>query len=426
MNYFQLLGPFLLATFSISFFVIWRRFSDLRSTLYFALSYGSLAVALTLDWSRDSFDPVVASYLTNIPYLSTVVFYATGIFAFSNRPVPWRRLASLVLMILALMIWYRHISPSLVGRTITMTFGVSGIMLFAVVSNFPHTTAPLKKAILWCLALASVLSLVRTIVALKAEANTLTVESYTSSMVAWTLQLSMAMSALAVAVLLFAHYAIDVMRRLTDLNARNLRRVEAQMSKFLSPAVVADLMHTDTVDLTVQNRTITALLVDLRGFTAFSDTHGPDAASARVNQFFATVTEEIMARNGTIDKYLGDAVLAFWNAPLLQPDHADLAIDAAKAIQARLAAQQDPMNAVAVIETGACNVGNFGTRQRMDYTAIGGAMNVVSRLEAEAKARDIPLVIGPQAAAQTQQATKEVARVNVAGIKKHLTLFSPV
>ena len=426
MNYFQLLGPFLLATFSISFFVIWRRFSDLRSTLYFALSYGSLAVALTLDWSRDSFDPVVASYLTNIPYLSTVVFYAGGIFAFSNRPVPWRRLASLVLMILALMIWYRHISPSLIGRTITMTFGVSGIMLFAVVSNFPHTTAPLKKAILWCLALVSVLSLVRTIVALNAEANTLTVESYTSSMVAWTLQLSMAMSALAVAVLLFAHYAIDVMRRLTDQNARNLRRVEAQMSKFLSPAVVADLMHTDTVDLTVQNRTITALLVDLRGFTAFSDTHGPDAASAHVNQFFATVTEEIMARNGTIDKYLGDAVLAFWNAPLLQPDHTDLAIDAAKAIQARLAAQQDPMNAVAVIETGACNVGNFGTRQRMDYTAIGGAMNVVSRLEAEAKARDIPLVIGPQAAAQTQQATKEVARVNVAGIKKHLTLFSPV
>lgn len=425
MNYFQLLGPFLLAVFSVSFFVIWRRFSDLRSTLYFAVSYGSLAIALTLDWSRDSFDPVVASYLTNIPYLSTVVCYAAGVFAFSNRPVPWRRLAALVFAILALMIWYRHISPSLIGRTITMTFGVSGVMLFAVISTFPHTTALLKKTILWCLGLVSILSLVRTTLALRAEANTLTVETYTSSMVAWTLQLSMAMSALAVAVLLFAHYAIDVMRRLTDENARNLRRLEAQISKFLSPAVVADLMHTDTVDLTVQNRTITALLVDLRGFTTFSDTYGSDAASARVNQFFATVTEEIMARNGTIDKYLGDAVLAFWNAPLLQPDHADLAIDAAKAIQVRLAAQQNPMSAVAIIETGECSVGNFGTRQRMDYTAIGGAMNIVSRLEFEAKARGIPLLIGPHAAAQTQHATNKVARVNVAGIKKHLALFSP-
>ena len=132
-----------------------------------------------------------------------------------------------------------------------------------------------------------------------------------------------------------------------------------------------------------------------------------------------------MARNGTIDKYLGDAVLAFWNAPLLQPDHADLAIDAAIAIQVRLAAQQHPMNAVAVIETGECSVGNFGTRQRMDYTAIGGAMNIISRLETEAKARDIPLLIGPHAAARTQHATNEVAQVNLAGIKKHVALFSP-
>jgi class 3 adenylate cyclase len=424
-NYFQLLGPFLLATFSISFFVIWRRFSDLRSTLYFALSYGSLAIALTLDWTRESFDPVAASYLTNIPYLSTVVFYAAGIAAFSNRPVPWRRLAAFVMIILVSMIWYRHVSPNLIGRTITMTFGVSGIMLFAVALSFPHTTTSLKKAILWCLALVSVLSLVRTILALNAEANTLTVETYTSSMVAWTLQLSMAMSALVVAVLLFAHYAITVMRRLTEENTRNLRRVEAQMSKFLSPSVVANLMQTDTVDLTVQKRPITALLVDLRGFTAFSDTHGSDAASTRANQFFATVTEEILARNGTIDKYLGDAVLAFWNAPLLQPDHTDLAIDAAKVIQSRLAEQRDPMDAVAMIETGECSVGNFGTRQRMDYTAIGGAMNIVSRLEVEAKARGIPLLIGPQAAAQTRHATIQVAQVNVAGIKEELALFSP-
>lgn len=425
MNYFQLLGPFLLATFAISFFVIWRRFSDLHSTLYFAFSYGSLAIALILDWMRGSFDPVVASYLTNIPYLSTVVFYAAGLFILSDRPVPWLKLTALIAVILVSMIWFRHINPNLIGRTITMTFGVSGIMLFAVALTFAHTTDPLKKAILWCLALASILSLVRTILALYAEASTLTTETYTSSMVAWTLQLSMAMSALAVAVLLFAHYALTVMRKLTEENLRNLRRVEAQMSKFLSPTVVANLMKTDTVDLSVQKRTITVLLVDLRGFTAFSETHGSDAASVRANKFFSIVTEEILARNGTIDKYLGDAVLAFWNAPLLQNDQTDLAIDAAKAVQTRLANQQDLMEAVAIIERGDCNVGNFGTPQRMDYTAIGGAMNTVSRLEGEAKERNIPTLIGPQAAAQTRHATHQVALVHVAGLKDDLALFSP-
>lgn len=425
MTYFQLLGPFLLATFAISFLVIWRRFPDLRSTRFFAISYASLAAALTLDWMRESFDPVAATYLTNIPYLSSAVFFAAGVFTFSDRPVPWRKLAVILAVITAAMIWYRHISPDLIGRTVTMNFGVAGIMLFGVVFAWPHTTAPLKKAILWFLALATLLALLRTVLALMAEVNTLTVATYTSSMVAWTLQLSTAVSALTVAVLLFAHYGLTVIRKLTEENLRNLRRVEAQMSKFLSPAVVADLMRTEAVDLTVQKRPITALLVDMRGFTAFADVHGPEAATARANRFFAIVTEEILARDGTIDKYLGDAVLAFWNAPLVQPDHTDLAIDAAKAIQSRLAAQQDPMLAVAMIETGDCSVGNFGTRQRMDYTAIGGAMNTVSRLESEAKARDLPLLIGPQAAARTGHETTQIAQVRVAGLKDQLALFSP-
>lgn len=425
MNYFQLLGPFLLVTFSISFFIIWRKFSVLRSTLYFALSYGSLALALTLDWSRDNFDPVLASYLTNIPYVMAVVFYAVGVFNFSNQPVPWRWLAAFVALIFVSMMWFRHICPNLIGRTITMTFGVSGIMLFTVVLTLPHTTTRLKKAILWSLALVSVLSLVRTVLALSAESDTLTQETYTSSIVAWTLQLSMAMSALAVALLLFAHYAVVVMRRLADENARHLRRVEVQMSKFLSPTIVSDLMQSDTVDLSVQTRMITALLVDLRGFTAFSDMHGSDAASQRANQFFAIVTEEILARNGTIDKYLGDAVLAFWNAPQTQSDHTDLAIDAAQAIQCRLTSQDNPIEAVAMIEAGECSVGNFGTHQRMDYTAIGGAMNIVSRLEAEAKARNINVLLGPQAAARTHHAITKIGLADIAGLAGKIEIFCP-
>lgn len=140
-----MLGPFLLATFATSFLLVWRRFPHLHSAKYFALSYGSLSLALTLDWTREVFDPVVASYLTNIPYLSAVAFYAAGVFAFSNRAVPWRALAGLLLIIIIAMVWFRHISPSLVWRTVTMTFGVSVIMLFGVISNFPHTKTKLKR-----------------------------------------------------------------------------------------------------------------------------------------------------------------------------------------------------------------------------------------------------------------------------------------
>lgn len=259
-----------------------------------------------------------------------------------------------------------------------------------------------------------------------AEADSLTVANYTTSIVAWTLQLSMAMSALAVAILLFAHYGIVVMRILTEERVRQRQHVEAQFAKFLSPAVVANLLQSDNVDLTVEKRVITAFLVDLRGFTTFSDEHGSEAATERVNRFFEIVSEEILRRDGTIDKYLGDAVLAFWNAPLSQDNHADLAIETGLAIQARLTANPYPMEAVVTIESGECSVGNFGTSKRLDYTAVGGAMNLVARLESEAKARSTQILAGPGTAQYTTYSRQEIDQILISGMKGKKGLFVPL
>jgi adenylate cyclase len=115
--------------------------------------------------------------------------------------------------------------------------------------------------------------------------------------------------------------------------------LQKQFSQFLSPEVVRHLAETDTAAaLKVEDREITAMLVDVRGFTAMSAALGADKTVTVVNHFLEIANREIFARGGTIDKYMGDAVLAFWNAPLEVADHADRAIDCARAMIAAVAA----------------------------------------------------------------------------------------
>nr|WP_281435922.1 adenylate/guanylate cyclase domain-containing protein [Oricola nitratireducens] len=214
------------------------------------------------------------------------------------------------------------------------------------------------------------------------------------------------------------------------------RRVvlQKQFSQFLSPEVVRHLAETDTAAaLKVEDREITAMLVDVRGFTAMSGALGADKAVEVVNHFLEIANREIFARGGTIDKYMGDAVLAFWNAPLEAPDHADRAIDCARAIIAALKVANPQLQArglpaievVAAIESGVCSVGNMGTERRIDYTAIGPAINMTSRLEAETKKMGQEMLIGPGAAARTRFALTPLGEVHLRGMDKPCAVFRP-
>ncbi|GAB4355592.1 MAG: adenylate/guanylate cyclase domain-containing protein [Oricola sp.] len=215
---------------------------------------------------------------------------------------------------------------------------------------------------------------------------------------------------------------------------RRRRVLQKQFSQFLAPEVVRHLAETDTAAaLKVEDREITAMLVDVRGFTAMSAALGQDRTVSVVNHFLEIANREIFARGGTIDKYMGDAVLAFWNAPLAVPDHADRAIDCARAIiaaveagNARLQAQGLPaIRVVAAVESGVCSVGNMGTERRIDYTAIGPAINMVSRLEAETKRRGETMLIGPGAAARTSFGLTALGEAHLRGLDKPCAVFRP-
>ncbi len=218
------------------------------------------------------------------------------------------------------------------------------------------------------------------------------------------------------------------------LAERRRKRLQQQFSQFLSPEVVRALAATDAdAAIAVEDRVISAILIDIRSFTALSDRLPAEDIVQVVNHFYAIANEEIFARNGTVDKYMGDSVLAFWNAPIDQPDHADLAVEATQAIIDRVRRDNHklegkglpPISAVGIIETGPCSVGNMGTRERVDYTAIGPTINMVARLEKEAKALNVELVTGPGCAEAMRRPTRQIAEVELRGFSGKVGVFVP-
>lgn len=206
-----------------------------------------------------------------------------------------------------------------------------------------------------------------------------------------------------------------------------------QFSQFLSPAVVKKLAASDAeAMIAVEKRTITVLIMDIRGFTSMTHTLAASEIVKVVNHFLEIATDEILKRDGTIDKFMGDAVLAIWNAPIESDDHADRALAAAKAIIKRVArsnsvleAQELPSLRVgAGLETGICSVGNFGSVRRIDYTAIGDTVNLASRLEGATKTVGVGLLTGPGFAASTSASVEPVGKVKLHGFDEPVEAFS--
>jgi len=173
------------------------------------------------------------------------------------------------------------------------------------------------------------------------------------------------------------------------------RRLEAQerfiretFQRYVSPAVVQRLLEDSTrLRLGGQRQEVTVLFADLRGFTAFSERCGPEELVETLNRYLAIGAEAVLAEEGTLDKFIGDAVMAVFNAPLPQPDHPLRAIRAALRIQEAVRTyQQSTPSAPSLrygigISVGEAVVGNIGTSQQLNYTAIGACVNLAKRLE---------------------------------------------
>ena len=190
---------------------------------------------------------------------------------------------------------------------------------------------------------------------------------------------------------------------------REGRRVRSAFRQYMAPEMVDVLAaHPERLRLGGETRRMTFLFCDIRGFTSLSEPfkEDPQGLIQLINAFLTPMTDVIMARRGTIDKYMGDCIMAFWNAPLDDARHADRACESALAMIAALAdlnvslARSRPGVAPLAIgiglNTGACVVGNMGSARRFDYSVLGDAVNLASRLEGQSKTYGVAIVIGEE------------------------------
>jgi adenylate cyclase len=149
---------------------------------------------------------------------------------------------------------------------------------------------------------------------------------------------------------------------------------------------------------------MTFLFCDIRGFTPVSEQYktNPQGLTELVNRFLTPMTDVIMLKGGTIDKYMGDCIMAFWNAPLDVKNHRQLAIETALRMQDKLKIlnlelaneKKLPINIGIGINSGEVVVGNMGSNQRFDYSVLGDAVNLAARLEGQSKSYGVKLIVG--------------------------------
>jgi len=193
------------------------------------------------------------------------------------------------------------------------------------------------------------------------------------------------------------------------------RQIRSAFGQYLSPALVEQLAQSpEKLVLGGEEREMTIMFSDMRGFTSISETYksDPQGLTALMNRFLTPLTNAILNRKGTIDKYMGDAIMAFWNAPLDDKDHhlnaCEAALDMLERVdelnQAREQEAKDegrpfiPLNAGIGLNTGTCVVGNMGSDQRFDYSVFGDSVNLASRLEGQSKEYGFPIIVGSRTA----------------------------
>jgi adenylate cyclase len=208
------------------------------------------------------------------------------------------------------------------------------------------------------------------------------------------------------------------------------REIRNAFSRYMSPHYVQELAaHPEKLVLGGETRTMTIMFCDIRGFTSLAEGMDARTLTKFMNSFLSPMTEIITEQKGTIDKYIGDCIMAFWNAPLDDPEHARNAVRAAQAMRRKLAELNrgweseasaagksfEPVKIGIGINTGECVVGNFGSQEHFDYSLLGDPVNLASRLEGLGKVYGVDLVIGEETAARLDD--PELIEIDLVAVK---------
>jgi adenylate cyclase len=218
-----------------------------------------------------------------------------------------------------------------------------------------------------------------------------------------------------------------------DERARR-RRIRRAFEFYVAPAVVAEVTsHPERLALGGERRELTVMFTDLAGFTAMSEDMPPERVARLLNEHLTRMTAIVLRHRGTIDKFIGDAVMAFWGAPIADRDHALHAVRAAVEMQAEMGRWRAEPGGPAQLHmrvglnAGPMVVGNLGSRDRFDYTVIGDAVNLASRLESVNRVYGTSILLSDAVARHMGEAIglRPVDRVRVKGKREAIEIHTP-
>jgi len=229
----------------------------------------------------------------------------------------------------------------------------------------------------------------------------------------------------------FIHTAYDFF-----VESRQKRRMNQFFEQYIPSELVKEMdSSTQELSLSGDNKEMSVLFSDVRGFTTISETMTPGDLTQLMNEFLTPITKVVHDNRGTIDKYMGDCVMAFWGAPLTDEQHANNAvrasfklINAIKKIQPEFDKKNWPKIKVGVgISSGEMHVGNMGSEFRMAYTVMGNNVNIGARLEGLTKTYGVDIIVSDiTASLATAFVYRELDRVLVKGKKNPIIIFEPL
>lgn len=221
------------------------------------------------------------------------------------------------------------------------------------------------------------------------------------------------------------------------IESRGKREISRLFGQYVPPELVEEMAaHPEQISMEGESREMSVLFSDVRSFTSISEKLDAKELSAMMNVYLTKQTAIIQKYRGTIDKYIGDAIMAFWGAPLPQKDHALLAVQAAMEMIRSVRELDEEfdrhgwprLNIGIGINTGKMNVGNMGSSFRMAYTVMGDAVNLGARLEGLTKEYGVPLMISEFTRNQlpSEWAFRELDSVRVKGKSEPVTIYEPM